>query len=344
WSSDVCSSDLIATGGQTVYIAKGTYNENVIINKNNITLIGGGSGANGNSVPSTPNPANHTLISGGSAGTGIQIQGIRNFITIKDLVISGFSQYGIQFANPNCTNITISNVQFENNGSANSEAAVYIDGSTDGVNINNCSFVGNKPRSIVIWNGFKKNISIDNNYIEMSNAGALVGIDLQDGTASGINVTNNTIIGTAFGDCGIGLMGLKAGSGSNIVSGNTIKIAGRYGLEIKNPAGTGEDNITNDGAIIIYNNNITREGTLSDTRDLAGIAVFRRSISNNNTNGNIDVPSGVVIRDNIVKDFIQPNGTANAEGFGIVAEGVFITIKNNTISNCDVPIQRQSGN
>src|SRR5690606_32809345 len=60
--------------------------------------------------------------------------------------------------------------------------------------------------------------------------------------------------------------------------------------------------------------------------------------------GNIDVPSGVVIRDNIVKDFIQPNGTANAEGFGIVAEGVFITIKNNTISNCDVPIQRQSGN
>lgn len=334
----------IASPNTSIIIAKGTYNENVIINKNGISLIGAGSGANGNAVPGVFDPTNHTVISGGG-NIGISIQGAVTSISIKDLVITGFVKYGVQFLTSGTKDITISGVQFQNNGSTDTDAGIYINGGTENVSITNCSFVGNKPRSITIWNGFKKGIILENNYIEMSNAGALVGIDLQNGTASGVKVRNNTIIGTDYGDSAIGLIGLKSGAGANVISNNTINIAKRFGIEVKNPAGTGEDDENSDGAIIVSNNNITRSGNLdSEARDLAGIAIFRRSILPNNTDGNIDVPSGVVIKGNNINGFVQTNGNATEEGFGIVAEGVRITIKNNIVINCDVAIQRQGGN
>ncbi|MFD1629259.1 T9SS type A sorting domain-containing protein [Pseudopedobacter beijingensis] len=334
----------IASPNTSIIIAKGTYNENIIINKNGISLIGAGSGANGNAVPGMFDPANHTIISGGG-NIGVSIQGAVTSISIKDLVITGFVKYGVQFLTSGTKDITISGVQFQNNGSTDTDAGIYINGGTENVSITNCSFVGNKPRSITIWNGFKKGIILENNYIEMSNAGALVGIDLQNGTASGVKVRNNTIIGTDYGDSAIGLIGLKSGAGANVISNNTINIAKRFGIEVKNPAGTGEDDENSDGAIIVSNNNITRSGNLGpEARDLAGIAVFRRSILPNNTDENIDVPSGVVIKGNNINGFVQTNGGATEEGFGIVAEGVRITIKNNKVSDCDVAIQRQGGN
>nr|MBK9653448.1 right-handed parallel beta-helix repeat-containing protein [Bacteroidota bacterium] len=85
------------------------------------------------------------------------------------------------------------------------------------VPINGITFNGNTSsghtmlgaaRGIVIWNGLKENITITNCNVFGNNC---CGIELQDGTATGVIMTGNNVHDN--GDNGLGLVGL-GGAGS----------------------------------------------------------------------------------------------------------------------------------
>jgi len=338
-----------AVGATNIYIAAGNYNENVVINKNDIGLYGVGAATNGNTAPGTLDPSSHTIITGGSAGDGIAISGARSNITVSNLAIVGYTSEGF-YAPANCSNIVLTNLQVNSNCTdGTARGGIFINGDVNSVTIQGCALKNNGPgssaRAIGIWNGYKQNILIQNNYVEFINCCA---IDLNDGTSSGVRISSNTILAkSASSDSGIGILGMKAGNGANIIELNNITVAKRYGIEIKNPSGLGVDDDTADGAILVRQNIINRTDNApailgTEKRDLAGIAVFRRSFTSGNPSGYIDVPSGVYIKSNTINGFQQPS--AEGEGFGIVVEGVRMTISANSISNCDVAIQRQSGN
>ena len=181
-------------------------------------------------------------------------------------------------------------------------------------------------RGIVIWNGFKQNITITGNMVTNNNC---CGIELQDGTGSNVNISNNTIdIGT--GDNAIGVLGLNATVGANTINNNIITGGGRYGIEIKNP----------DGGVTVSGNNVDMTSENADLRDRAGIAVFRRSFTPGNPQGYADIPNGVTVTGNTV---ISYNQTSGEEGFGIVIEGTGHTVNGNTLNGNDIGIQLQGG-
>jgi hypothetical protein len=320
-----------ASAGDTVNVGAGTFNEAVIINKS-LTLDGVGAGTN---------PTLHTILDGGvpasPSGNGITLNtGITN-VTIQDLRVQGFGGSapggsGI-FGTAGNNDTTIQRTELYNNNlsAAANGGGVYMNGPVNNVTIDDNDVVNNRSRGIVIWNGFKTNIRITNNLVANNNC---CGIELQDGTASGVTVTGNTV--TNNSDSGIGLIGLTDGAGANLIANNTVSGTGRFGIEIKLPDGTGLD--TGDGSIVVEDNTVTLSGAPANNRDLAGISVYRRGwVAGNN---NVDIPTGVIVRDNEVNGFQQPSAS---DGFGIVVEGVNHQVTNNDLNNNDVGVQGQGG-
>ncbi len=315
----------VAVGG-TVEVAVGTYNENITIAKNGVTLRGAGAGSD---------PAIHTIVNNAApavAGShGIRLNNGITGVTITQLRVQGFASSGI-FGTGGNNNFTVDGVHLFNNAAGGSGGGLYLNGPVSTVVITGSDVQNNTTRGIVIWNGFKQNITISNNIVRGNNC---CGIELQDGTASGVTITGNTIANN--GDNAIGVTGLMAGAGPNLIANNTLSDNGRFGIEVKLPNGTGLE--TGDGSIVVRNNTIARTAVPSDLRDLAGIAVMRRGwVTGNN---NVDVPTGVIVRNNTVSGYQQPS---TSEGFGIVVEGSNMTVVNNTVSGSDVGIQRQAGN
>ena len=225
----------------------------------------------------------------------------------------------------------------DNNGFAgNSGGGIYMNGPVDNVLIDNVTATNNRTRGIVIWNGFKTNITFSNNTVTGNNC---CGIELSDGTASGVTVTGNTSSNNT--DSGMAFVGLMAGAGPNVISGNTLDSNGRFGIEIKLPNGTGLP--SGDGSIVVENNDVSLTTIPADLRDYAGIGVIRRSMLTGNTNGNADIPTGVIVRNNNVSGYRQTNGGSNSTGFGIVVEGTNMTVTGNTLTNNDVGAQTQGG-
>ena len=313
-----------ANPNDVLEIDPGTYVENVVVNKS-ITLRGSGQGND---------PLVDTILNGTTIpGRGIFINaGITN-VTIEDLRVvnyGGANGTGI-YANGQNNHFTVQNVTANNNGpgSISASGGIYMNGPVNNVLIDNVTAHGNWGRGIVIWNGFKTNITITNNDVRNN---ICCGIELQDGTASGVTISGNTIVDNS--DSGIGLVGLMAGAGANVVANNTITNNGRFGIEIKLPNGTGAT--SGDGSIVIENNIVSRSFVPADARDLAGIAVYRRGW----LAGNVDIPTGVVVRNNTVTGYQQ---TTTSDGFGIVVEGTNMTVSNNTLNTNDVGVQLQAG-
>jgi len=311
--------------GHEIAIANGTYNERVTLSK---SLKLSGESKTGVILDGTglPGTGSGIVINAGKTGVTIQNLSIKNYTGAN-----GNSNAGIYAVGGN-NNLTLLHVVSSNNSSA---SGFYANGPVENVMIDDLTAENNGAgaRGIVIWNGLKKNITIQNSTVKNNNC---CGIELQDGSASGVLIKNNNIEGN---DSSIGIVGLTNGAGPNIIEGNTIKVNGRFGIEIKNPNGTGSSDDQADGSIIVRNNTVTM-GTLpgGELRDLAGIAVFRRGVIE--ANGNVDVPTGVVVTGNTVTGFNQPSAS---EGFGIVVEGTNHKVINNPVSGNEVDIQRQSG-
>jgi parallel beta-helix repeat protein len=304
-----------ATAGDIIYIADGTYNERVVIDKS-LTLDGESEGG--------------TILDGtGLMGTGkgILINSNVTNVTIQELTVrnyagsSGNTDGGI-YANGGNNNLTVQNVTIQNNVGG---SGFYANGPVDEVLLNYVTSSGHTvgARGIVIWNGLKSNITITNCEVFGNNC---CGIELQDGSASGVTLSNNNVYNN--GDNGIGLVGLDGSVGANTISGNTLTDNGRFGIEVKNP----------NGGTTLTGNTISRTVAPGDARDLAGIAVMRRGL----TGSNVDVPTGVTVTNNTVSGYTQTQ-TSNSDGFGIVIGGTNHTVTGNTVTGNDVGIQQQAG-
>jgi hypothetical protein len=317
----------VATAGDVIEICNGTYNERVTIDKS-LTLQG-------------QSEAGVILDGTGLSGTGsgIKINSNVTSVTIQKMTIQNYTgstpngSAGI-YANGSNDGFTADHLTVKNNVSA---SGIYANGPVDGFEVTNSTVSGHGPgaRGIVIWNGFKQNITISNNAVSNNNC---CGIELQDGSASGVTISDNILLGN--GDNGISVVGLTSGAGANVISGNFLQDNGRFGIEIKNPMGTGLDN--GDGSIVVENNTVELTALYvlgsPELRDRAGIAVFRRSPIF--SDGNPNMPQGVIVRNNTVEGYKQPS---NSEGFGIVAEGQGHIITNNTLNRNDVGLQFQMG-
>ena len=311
-----------ANPNDVIECAGWTYNERVTIDKS-LTLQG---------VDSATVILTGTGLVGN--GNGITINnGITN-VTIKKLTVknfagaSGNANAGIYAIGGN-NSLLVDQVRIQDNvGAGTGGSGFYANGPVNGVTITNVTSTGHiyGARGIVIWNGLKENINISNCHVYGNNC---CGIELQDGTASGVTMSNNNVHDN--GDNGLGLVGMQ-GPGVNVVSGNTVTNNGRFGIEVKNPNGSGAP--SGPGSIVISGNTVSRTIPIVDARDIAGIAVFRRGV----LPGNVDVPYGVQVNNNNISGYVQPS---NSDGFGIVLEGINHTASTNTINGNDVGIQRQ---
>jgi nitrous oxidase accessory protein NosD len=310
-----------AASGDIINVNNGTYNEEVTVNLP--VTIDGATGLCGDVV----------IEGGGVRQFGVRVlAGVQN-VTLMDFKVQNTvgANAGI-WAATNNNGLNIQNLCLVNTAGS---GAILAQGPVNGITINGCEVSGSgvNGRGIVIWDGFKENITITNNNIH--DIGGCCGIELQDGSASGVTMTGNTVTNT--GDSGMSAVGLTGSTGNNSISNNIITNTGRFGLEIKNPDGDGTD-------ILINNNTVSLTVPFTtlkpmEERDIAGIAVFRRAL----TGSNVDVPTGVDVTNNTVSGYIQDNGASTSEGFGIVIEGTFHTISGNTVNGNDVGIQQQAG-
>ncbi len=325
-----------AVPGTMIFLGSDLFAENVVVDKT-LSLIGAGAGTD---------PALHSILDGAGlpAGSGIRVNaGVTDMVitdlTVRNYVMSSSNDGGIVGSGGN-NNFMLQNAQVLDN--TGGRAGVFLNGPVDTVLIDSViahNNQGSPGRGIVIWNGFKSNITITNNDVRSTNC---CGIELQDGTASGVTMSGNTVVSN--GDSGMSAIGLTSGAGPNVIANNTVTNNGRFGIEIKNPNGTGAG--SGDGSIVVENNavSITPSSSMNN-RDHAGIAVFRRSFIAGNPTGYVDVPTGVVIRNNTVSGYAQQSTTAaTSEGFGIVVEGTNHTVTGNTLENNDIGIQEQGGN
>ena len=312
----------IAQAGDTVHVHSGTYPEQAIVDKVDITVEGYGA-----SVP---------LVDDGGAATGNGILVTGDGVTLDDLAVQGY-EVGVRLgggADSLLDGVSVLDVQSTGN-SADGLFASAIAGLSDltidgGVYSDNANTGVTVPggRGIVIWDGPKSNISITG---VTANANGLVGIDINDGNVTSLTISGNTVVGNA--DSGIGVLGAQ-GPGANLVAGNTVTNNGRFGIEIKNADGNGSS--SGAGSVVVRDNTVSRTTGATDTRDYAGIAVFRRSPGALNP----AQPDGVVVRANLVSGY-DVGGTG--DGFGIVVEGTGHTVTQNIVTGNDVGIQAQAG-
>ncbi|MFZ1296405.1 MAG: LamG-like jellyroll fold domain-containing protein, partial [Saprospiraceae bacterium] len=287
------------------------------------------------------------IIDGTGLGTGSGISinnGITNVsiekFTIKNHAGTAPNSYAGIYAVGGNNNLSIKDCTIKDNVGG---CGFYANGPVNGVTLDNLDVSGHTAafgaaRGIVIWNGFKQNISITNCDVYNNNC---CGIELSDGTASGVTLSNNNVHDNA--DNGFGLLGLKAGAGANLISNNTVAKNGRFGIEIKNPNGNGTT--SGDGSIYLDNNTVSFVTSAGmNVRDHAGIAVFRRSFQAGNPDGYPDVPTGVVIKNNTIDGYKHSNPSrTESEGFGIVIEGTNHEVTANNVKNNDIGIQQQGG-
>jgi hypothetical protein len=315
--------DPLTLNSHVIEVGAGTYYERVVVSKQ-LTIQG--------------TDKVNCIVDGTGLGIGKGIQinsGITN-VSIKRLTVQYFKGSGGNadagvYAIGGNDNLYLESVKIQNDSGG---SGFYANGPVNTVTLDSVTASGHPnvagaTRGIVIWNGLKENITITNCEVFQNNC---CGIELQDGQATGVTFENNNIHDN--GDNGIGIVGLQ-GPGENLIKGNTLLNNGRFGIEIKNPNGSGLT--TGPGRIVVENNNVSRSVPIgSELRDIVGIAAFRRGV----LAGNVDIPTGVVIQNNIVSDYIQPS---TSDGFGIVVEGMNHTVSGNTVSGCDVGIQRQAG-
>ena len=294
--------------------------------KQPLTIMGAGQGS--------------TIISGTTTGNGVTLPDNTNGVTLTQLTIRNF-ETGIfgPASGGTLSNVVIDAVDsISNTGPSNAGRGFFSQAfGTTNITIRNSNFSYNSNRGLWIINGAHNGITVTNSifrnngtFSSVTRAGT--GIDISDGSASGVYVVSNTVVGNI--DNGIGILGLTSGAGPNLVAGNVLTDNGRFGIEIKVPNGTGTE--TGDGSIVVRDNQVAQTAPPADLRDLAGIAVVRRAKGA----GNVDVPNGVIVRNNTVTGYVQPEAGGH-EGYGIVVEGTSMRVVSNTLINNEIALQMQ---
>jgi uncharacterized repeat protein (TIGR01451 family) len=332
-------ADAGTSAGETLRGGVGLYAENIVVTKDALTIEGIGEDT---VIEGTTGPESTPVT---STQPGILMPSGRTDTTVRNLVVRNFDNACIEGANANHRSL-VEGVLVQNCQAGGGKGGIYFNGiaGLEDLTIRDSEVVSSGSRGIVVWNGFKRRISITGNTVR--DLTGCCGIELQDGTASGVRIANNLVTNT--GDNGIGVVGLRAGDGANLIYGNVVENRGRFGIEIKLPDGSGvdvpdadlEDPVVGlpDGAIVVANNVVALDALgPTDVRDIAGIAVFRRGF----LPGNADIPVGVVVRNNTVSGWSQPSAN---DGFGIVAEGNGHRVFGNLLDGNDVPTQLQAGN
>lgn len=308
-----------ALAGDTVLAKAGTYGENVTINSD-ITLKGAGQAL--------------TLLSGTACGgNGISVGSSASGATIQDLGISGYN-LGIGIPTGPLSNVTVQDVTTSSNCLHGIWVQAFGITNFDFTRVtSNSNGIGFGGRGIWLINGVKTDLSITDG---TWNSNGLVGIDVSDGSVTGLTITGNTVTGN--GDSGIGALGAE-GPLANLIADNTVTNNGRFGIEVKMPTGNGAN--SGAGSVVVEDNTVSRNVAATDARDYAGIAVFRR-FPDLLYNG--DQPTGVVVRNNTVSGFTRKPVGSTGDGFGILVEGTGHVVTKNTVSGNNIGIQIQSGN
>lgn len=331
-----------AIAGDVIEIDPGIYNEQVVIDRA-VTLQGAGIGS--------------TILDGNdksaSGSVGIRLNADVDNVNIYDLSITEYTTGILRAANtPSVTeNIVIEDVDSSNNYNG----GIHFSGSSSAQNIRFTRVTANNNdgptfigRGIFMQSHDKENIIVEDGTF---NNNRIAGIDLNIGALDGVRITGNNVSGSNIAnqvvDSGIGILGLvNSGTYANEISGNTISVYGRFGIEIKGAQANGSSSGL--GSLVVANNNISHAdpgsplglGATVENRDLAGIAV-----GNINSSGD---PVGVVLLNNTVSGFRQSATNTSSDpdtstGFCISVSGTNYLVQGNDVSNCDVGIQEQQG-
>jgi hypothetical protein len=325
----------ISASGDIVNIAAGTYPESVTVSKS-LTI----QGADSATVILDKGDANYNDNNGNN---GFTVSA--NNVTIKLLKIRNYRHAVTNTVS--VSNLTINQCTMLDNYST----AFYPGASFNGLTISNCimRYNGNRynvnngigfRRAVFLQAGSSafSNLVMTNNIV--TNNG-LVGLDLNlANSISGVTITGNTLSSNGDAELSVWLGASTPTSNAVLIDNNNITITntGRFGIEIKNPNGTGANSGV--GSVVVSNNIINVSSHTGATRDMGGIVVIRRKDATPTVN---DQPQGVVIFGNTINDMQNINANTN-DAYAIAVGGTGHKILNNTITNAEISIQLQKGN
>ncbi|UOG75210.1 T9SS type A sorting domain-containing protein [Hymenobacter tibetensis] len=344
---------------QTIFIDAGTYSERVVLNKP-VSLQGAGT--------ATAQPASATIFDGGllpaptqtsEAGLLITVSGGTSNapLTIADLTVQKYD-FGIQAeGSSNQANLLLEDVEAMHNRrqgilwrslggvqhlTLRRVRAAYT---AEGIN----STTNGAGRGLFMVNGHKADILIEDGVFEMNRRG---GIDINDGSVSGLIVRNNQF--TQNGGGALVVLGAAGARNSNgsftgiaaLIEGNAIRNNASNGMELKSCTGTGQRGGA--GSFVVRNNFITRTigapTTLSE--DNAGLAFIDRDRDVIAVGGGINgdlTTGGAYVAGNTIRGYLADatSSSFNINGFGLVLEGAQNKVFGNVVAQCQLAVQVQ---
>lgn len=336
WYTTIQAAVNASNAGATIIAGAGTYAEKVTVNKS-LTIQGEDSAT--------------TILDYGDANY-IALGGNGFTVTANNVSISKFKirNYNNGVSNTvDVSNLSIDEATIiENYGSG-----FYSNKSLNGLSITNSTFKNNGYKNNVNSGGTRRGIMTQSSSSDLKNIvitdnvvtdNSLVGIDINlNRSTNGINISNNTLARNGDDEIGVWLgNNNKDTSGAVVVANNNITLSNavRFGIEIKNPSGTGDS--TGIGSIFVKDNTITTSSHIGANRDMGGIVVIRRKDGYSGALCINDQPKGVVVFNNSVS--VQNIHVNANDAYGIVIGGTEHIVYGNTISNTENPIQLQKGN
>ena len=233
-----------ALSGDTIYIDAGLYAETVVIDTDNIALIGKDSTA--------------TVIDPPGSDTGIYASG-KSYLLIRSIGVTG-AYDGIVF-----NNVDYSRLDADSAG-GNSNYGVVLRNGSDTNTIVNGIFNSNASRGVVLWASYNDTVQT---CVAASNSGVGIGVFSSGGghTFTGNTTNSNTTAGIQIG----------AGIGGNLVKNNTITTSPNMGIYILNaPNNTIIGNIVKGaqpGIEVSASRNTIRNNFISQNSNGAGVYI-----------------------------------------------------------------------
>lgn len=344
---------------QTVFIDAGTYSERVVLNKP-VSLQGAGT--------ATVQPASATVFDGGllpaavqTAETGllITVSGgtSSNPLTVADITFQAYD-FGIQASSsaPQA-NLLVEDVETLHNrrqgifwsslgGVQNLTFRRVRAAFTAESGNSNANGAG---RGLFLVNGHKADIRIEDGVFEMNRRG---GVDINDGSVSGLTVRNNQFSQNAGGALVVlGAAGARDGSGAftgiaALIEGNSIRNNASNGMELKACTGTGRS--SGPGSFVVRHNYVVRTvgAPTNLSEDNAGVAFIDRDRDVIAVGGGIHgalVTGGAFIEGNTVRGYLADatSSSFNINGYGLVLEGANNKVVGNVVAQCQWAVQVQ---